>query len=159
MTSFSISHLIILHHLLQSASQHVTGHLVVPNLSQEPVRPEELGLSSAAQLAPPPASEQGLQRTSEGARQQPGEKPGGLLAPRLPLWRRVRDLVGVVWRGEDRDWTVRVTWDDTWELLWVDVHGLGSTSQHLREPETTASNICGPNSSSISDMTIVVYRP
>jgi len=137
------SHLIVLHYLPQSASQHAAGHLVIPHFSQKPVRPEELRLPhSATQLPPPAASEQGLQGAHEGARQQPGEKARGLPLLRLPLRRGVPDFVGVVRRGEDRDWTVRVTGNDPRELLGVDVHGLGAASQHLRDDEGTTVNDC-----------------
>lgn len=152
------SHLIILHHLPQSASQHATGHLVVPHLSQKPVRPKELRVPpSATQLPPPPPSEQGLQRTREGARQQPSEEARRVPLSRLPLWRRrVRGFMGVVWRGEDRDWTVRVTWDDTGELLRVDVHGLGPAPQHLRESgnDHVTAIIQSQKSSSVSEKEI-----
>ncbi|TNN45073.1 hypothetical protein EYF80_044718 [Liparis tanakae] len=103
------------------AAQHAAGHLVVPHFPQEPVRPEELRLPDpAAQLAPPAASEQGLQGAREGARQQPGEEARRLALLRLPLRRRVRGFVRAVRSGEDGDRAARVTGDDPRELLGVD---------------------------------------
>lgn len=127
-------HLIVLHHLLQSASQHAAGHLIIPNLSQNAMGSEELGVPPFAnQLPLPPDSKEGLQRASEGARQQSSEEAGVLAFFGLALRRGGPALLGVVWRGQDRDWTVWVTWYDARKLLRVDVHGFGSASQHLRE--------------------------
>lgn len=39
----------------------------------------------------------------------------------------------MVGRGEHRDWPVRVAGDDTRELLWIGVQGLGPSSQDLSE--------------------------
>lgn len=145
---WSTTHLVVLHHLLHPGPQHAAGHLVVPHLPQKPVRPEELGVAApAAQLALPPAPEQGLQRSREGARQQPAEKPRGL--PLFPLRRRIPGFVAVVGRGQDGDRTARVTRDDARQLLRVRVHGLGSASQHLWEAAASTLLWFSKNNSSL----------